>query len=247
MDRAFNDMIERTGMEITGDQALGLICLVGALAAAGLYFWRGELWLGLLGLFGGMIGTLVVFLFLQGRYRRRLQEQLPDVFFLLARSLRAGLTMEQAITLAGEQAGKPLAPEFERCAGQIRLGLSVPTALELMARRIRLLDFNAFVSTVALHYTTGGNLALLLDRLAASTRDRNQYAGHFRAATALGRITTTFIGFMVPGLLLAYAIFEPEHIEAFFHSATGWLVLAAALLLEMVGILWMYRLLRVDY
>jgi tight adherence protein B len=247
MDRSFDEMVRRTGLELTGDQALGFICVVGALLAAGLYFWRGELWLSVLGLFAGMAGMLVVFLFLQRRYRRQLQNQLPDIFFLLARSLRAGLSLEQAIALAGDQGGKPLGPEFQRCAGQIKLGLSVPAALELMARRLQLLDFNIFVSTVALHYHTGGNLALLLDRLAASTRDHNQFVGHFRAATALGRITATFIGAVVPFLLLVYAVFEPEHIQAFFQNATGWLVLCGVLLLELIGIVWMYRLLRVDY
>ncbi|MGH7171929.1 MAG: type II secretion system F family protein [Gemmataceae bacterium] len=247
LDRAFDRMIQRTGMEVDSGQALALIALVGVALAAALFFWRGELWLSILGLTLGGGGTLMAFLILQRRYRRQLSEQLPDAFYLLSRSLRAGLSLEQAIALTGEQGAKPLAGEFHRCAAQLELGLAIPSALELVARRIQLLDFNVFVTTVSLYYTMGGNLAMLLDRLAASTRDRNQFRGYFRTATALSRVTAIAIGLMTPLLLLIYALYPPEHARAFFESPDGWAAMAVAGLLQIIGIVWLYRLLRVDY
>jgi len=84
------------------------------------------------------------------------------------RSLRAGVSFEQTVARAGEADGGPIAGEFRQSAGQIQLGLHPRTALENAAARIGLLDFNVFVSTVALYYQSGGNLALMLDRLAAT-------------------------------------------------------------------------------
>ncbi len=247
IDRGFESMIHRTGIEAEPSQALAFIALVGVGLAGLLFLWRGELWLTILGLVVGGGGTLAVYFVMQNRYRRRLSEQLPDAFYLLARSLRAGLSLEQAIALTGEQGARPLAEEFRRCAAQLRLGLAIPAALQLVARRIRLLDFNVFVTTVSLHYTMGGNLAMLLDRLAASTRDRNHFRGYFRTATALGRVTAIFIGVMTPLMLLGYAIFQPDHVKAFFESPQGWTAIGVAAALQVIGVIWLYRLLRLQY
>lgn len=247
IDLGFVRMIERSGLSWTPEQALAFICLIGVSVAGALYLWKGELWLMTLGLAVGIAAPLGVFAYLQARWRRLIQQQLPDTFFLMARSLRAGLNMEQAISLTGAEGLEPLAKEFRRCSEQINLGLSVPAALQLMANRLQLVDFNVFVSIVSLHRTTGGNLALLLDRLAASARDRNQYAGYFRSATALGRVTALAIGLAVPAIFLGYAIFEPSYASRFFESAAGIIALTTAFGLELIGIVWLMYLLRVDY
>ncbi len=247
LDKAFNNMIQYSGLDLTPDQALAYIALTGVGLAVLLFIWRGELWLSILGLTVGGGGVLAIYFMRRNRYRRQISEQLPDALYLLARSLRAGLSLEQAITMTGDQGGKPLADEFKRCTAQMRLGLSVPAALALIAKRIQLLDFDVFVSTVALHYTLGGNLTVMLDRLAASVRDRNLFRGHFRTVTALSRVTAIFIGVMSPLLLLYYALYPPDHVRAFFESPAGWTAVTVAAGLQIIGILWMYRLMQVEY
>ncbi|MCC6420695.1 MAG: type II secretion system F family protein [Gemmataceae bacterium] len=247
MDHGFEETIRQTGLDIKPDQALGLIALLGVACGAAMYLLREELWMGLLGVAIGMGIPLTAFIVMRGRYRKQLQEQLPDSFYLLARSVRAGLTLPQAIELAGTDGVKPLADEFKRCSAQINLGMTVGGALKLMADRVGLLDFRALVSTVTLYQHTGGNLALLLDRLAAGARDRNQFRAHFRSATALARVGAVGIGSALPLLLLGYALFQPEHIQTFFTTAVGWAMLGVAVGLELIGCVWMYQLLRVDY
>jgi tight adherence protein B len=171
---------------------------------------------------------------------------MPDTIYMLARSLRAGMSLEQAIELIGRQGMKPLANEFQRAHAQIELGLTVPAALQLSADRLGLLDFSSFVSLVTLHHNTGGNLAVLLDRLAANIRDHNQFRNHFLAATALGRTTAIFLAGAAPALLLAYAIFQPDFAMAFFQSTGGWITLGVILTLEIIGGLWLFQLLRYD-
>jgi Flp pilus assembly protein TadB len=156
------------------------------------------------------------------------------------------MSLDQSINLAAEQGGKPLADEFAQVAYHLRLGLSTPAAVQLMADRLRLVDFNAFASTVALHQSVGGNLAMLLDRLAAGARDRNQFRNHLLAATALGRVTAIFLGGAAPALLLAYAIFEPDYIQAFFQSTNGIVTVCCVIALEILGVFWLYNLLRVE-
>ena len=125
IDHAFNIMIRRTGLNLTPQQAIGIIMLCGVMVAAALVLYRNNYWLLAVGLLLGMLLPLLYFFMMQTRWRRRLQEQLPDAFFLLARSLRAGLSLEQAVTLMGDQGVKPLAEEFKKVSEQARLGLNI--------------------------------------------------------------------------------------------------------------------------
>ncbi|MCS6850444.1 MAG: type II secretion system F family protein [Gemmataceae bacterium] len=247
MDAAFDRMIQRTGLGLTPEQALGIMALLAVVLGGAMFLWRPALWtVGLAGLIGLAI-PMGLFLYYQSQWRRQLQEQLPDAFFLLARSLRAGLALEQSMEQVARYGNQPLADEFRRGVEQLQLGLSVPAVLQLMANRIQLTDFNVFVSAVGLHRTTGGNLAQLLDRVAASARDRSQFHGQVRAATALSRTTAGVIAGAAPVILLYYLIVQPEFTGPFFDSRAGIIAVVIALTLEIIGIVWLYFLLRLDY
>ncbi len=247
MDRAFNVMVTRTGLQISAAQATGIMLLTGAVLATGVVLWREDYYLATAGLLLGFLVPLIYFLIMQSRWRQRLQDQLPDAFFLLARSMRAGLSLEQALALVGEQGVQPLAGEFRRCSEQTRLGLNVTAALRRMADHIRLTDLNVFVSVVQLHRQVGGNLSLLLDRVATATRDRNQFRGQFQASTALGRVTGFFISLAAPALLVIYLVLQPDYLIKFAQSPVGLAALAVAGVLQIVGAVWIFYLLRVDY
>jgi len=247
MDRSFNGLVHRSGLGFTTAQTLGLFALTGLACAALGFFWRGEEWAAGVGLILGLVITFLFLWFLQARRQRLIQGQLPDAFYFMARSLRAGVSFEQTLARSGEQLEEPLAEEFRRCSAQIQLGLHPLQALRNTAARVELTDFDVFVSTVGLYYHGGGNLALLLDRLAASTRDRIQFLGYFRAATALARAAGFVLAAAAPVILIAYAVFQPDFSTELFRTAAGMQIIAIAAVLEVIGIIWMIYLLRVDY
>ena len=247
MDGSFAEVIRRADLKMTPDQALGVMVLTGTALAAALYFWREEVWLAAVGFFSGMALIFAYYLVKQLGFRRRLLNQVPDALFLIARSVRSGLSLEQAIDLAAQQGLEPLAGEFKQAAQQIKLGLSIPAALQRMAFRIKLIDFDAFVSTVAVYSRTGGNLPLLLDRLAAAARDHYQFRGYFAAATAQARLSAVCIGLVAPALMLGYLFLDTEHLQTFLNNENGWSIIAGCFALELFGAIWLYRMLKVDY
>lgn len=78
-------------------------------------------------------------------------------------------------------------------------------------------------------------------------RDRNQFRGYFKAATAQSRVVAIAMACAVPLFLLAYVLFEPEHVSAFFSSPNGWALLAGCVAMELIGAVWLWRLFRTDY
>ena len=247
LDQNFQLLVRRTGLGWAPAQALGLMALLGIILGGGLLLWRDDLGLAALGLVVGVFAPLIFYLVLQARWRQRLQALLPDTFFLVARSLRAGLSLEQALETVAEHGNAPIDSAFRRGVEQIKLGLTVPAALQGMARHLQLVDFDIFVTVVTMHRTMGGNLTMLLDRVAATTRDRNLFRGYFQAATALGRITALFVGSAAPLIFIGYALWQPDFVARFFATAGGLRALSCAVILEIVGAIWLFLLLRVDY
>jgi tight adherence protein B len=175
---------------------------------------------------------------------------LPDALYLLARSVRAGRSIDQGIQLVGEAGVQPLAREFSRMHRQLELGLSLSQTLQIAANRINLLDFNVFASVLSLHRGTGGNLPTILDRIAAATRDRNQFEGQYRAATVLGRYCSIFIVALACFIMFYLFFFQREWAMKFFdtrYGFTGIYLFCIAIGLEILGGLVLVWFLRHDY
>jgi tight adherence protein B len=252
VDVGFQTMIERTGLDIDTSLALGMILFFGVVLAAVVFVWRyeEEAWLAIPAFFVGAAVPLVFFLWRQRVWRRRLQDQLPDALYLLARSVRAGRSVDQAFQLIGDQGVPPLSREFARMHRQMELGLSLSQVLQATARRLGLVDFNVFASVLSLHRITGGNLPVILDRLAAATRDRNQFEGQYRAATVLGRYSAAFIVSLAVFIMLYLFFFQRDYMMRFFdvsQSYIGVILFCTAMALEILGIMVLFWFLKYDY
>lgn len=252
MDTGFNAMVSRTGLDMDSALAMAIIVFSGVIVGAFMFVWRyeEEPWLAAPGFLVGAAIPFVFFLWRQGVWRRTLQSQLPDALYLLARSVRAGRSIDQAFQLVGDQGVPPLSKEFARMYRQMELGLSLGQVLQTTARRLNLVDFNVFASVLSLHRSTGGNLPLILDRLAAATRDRNQFEGQYRAATVLGRYSAAFICSIAVFILIYLFFFQRDWAMKFFdvsQTYTGLVLFCTALGLELLGGLLLVWFLKHNY
>jgi Flp pilus assembly protein TadB len=100
-DFFFDQFVARTGLDLPPSLALGLIVFSGVALAGFTFVWRydKESWLALPAFFLGAAVPLLFFLWRQSAWRRTLQNQLLDAFFLLARAMRAGRSLDQSLQL----------------------------------------------------------------------------------------------------------------------------------------------------
>lgn len=247
IDRWFERIVGRSELALSGTQAISYLLLLGIVVGTGLWIWRERIDLSISAALGVMSALLCFFWFMHWRWQRKVQEQLPDTFHLMARSLRAGLTVDQSVKLIGDQGEQPLAAEFKRCSEHLDLGLTVPGAFRMTAQRIGLPDFDLLVSLIIMHRQTGGNLTLLVDRLAQTIRSRNQFRGQVAAVTALGRLSGFCIALAAPSFMILYWMIYPDYLTRLTESQQGMAALGTALALEVIGVTWLLWLLRVDY
>jgi tight adherence protein B len=141
----------------------------------------------------------------------------------------------------------PLSIEFGQAVEHFKLGHSPMSILNRLAKRIPLSEFRIFATAVMVHRRAGGNLAALTERLSHTARDRQEIRGHLMAVTAGSRLSA--FG-MVVGSLIGLAVLawlEPEYLSVFFTHRLGPTLLTIAATLQLLGVVWVWRVLKVNY
>ena len=186
---------------------------------------------------------------LQGATDRRAKlfaTQLPDVLKLTASSLRAGFALLQGLEAVTKQLQEPSAGELQRVIIEARLGRPVEEALEAAAKRIGNRDFAESVAAVRIQQEAGGNLASLFETLAETMLQRVQLRREIRTLTAEARLSA----YVLAGLPLLIAGFlfatSPKYVLVLFHNQAGKIALLAALALQLIGFLWMFRTVKIE-
>jgi len=247
IDRTFYRLVEDSGSPLDGQTALAVVAGMAVVGCAVPLVLLENLLAAAAGLLVGVSLPLCWWMIRRIRRLRALQKNLPETLELLADGVRAGQSLEQASELVALQAPAPLNQEFDYCARQLQLGHTPVAVLNRMARRIPLPEFRIFATAVLVHRQTGGNLALLAQRLAGSARDRSEFQGHVKAVTAGSRLSV--IGLVV-GTVLALGILasmQTEYLGTFVEHELGPTLLVTAAILQIVGILWVWRILRVHF
>jgi tight adherence protein B len=138
-------------------------------------------------LLAGAVPVLRLALIRRSR-QNKLRSQLPEAFDLMARVIRAGQTINQAILAVSDEFPRPISEEFSYCFEQQNLGISPETAVRDLARRTGVLELRIFVTALIVQQQTGGNLAELIDKLSAMIRQRFRIMGQIKTLTSEGRL-----------------------------------------------------------
>jgi tight adherence protein B len=247
IDQAMAVLMSESGLGWSPEAAFLAALAVALLAGGGLLVFDYEPLLSLAAFGLGFVSVLGFFVFRRIRRRQQIMEQLPDAIEMLAHSIRAGETVTQGVAAVAATAIEPVRHEFKRCHGQLELGLSMDSATIALAERLPVIESRILAAALMVHQEAGGRLAQALERLARVCRDRLNFQLQFRAATTSGRLSTLVIASAAPlvGVYLWY--FQRPYFQQFFVLPYGQLVLGAAIVLQLVGLLWIFRILSADY
>ncbi len=247
IDRAFYRLVEGSGSRLGGPAALALVAGLAIVGCAVPLVLVENLLAAMAGTVLGVSLPLCWWAFRRMRRQKAMQKALPETLDLIADSVRSGQTLEHAVALVAAQAPKPLSTEFGYCSAQLKLGQSPVAVLQRMSRRVPLPEFKTFSTAVLVHRQTGGNLALLAQRLARSARDRSEFHGHLSAVTAGHRMSVIALVVGTLVALGALASLQAEYLMSFLQRPIGPVLLAAAGVLQIIGMVWVWRILKVRF
>lgn len=227
------------------DQMLLALALGSTLALAGLL--ASGIPAAIAGVAAGGAAPPLLVQQLRSRRIRRFDEQLVGLLEATAAGLRAGHSLQQAFEAATAESASPLREEFGLALREIRMGASAEQALRLLAERVASEELRLFVTATELARQTGGNLAATYAAIATALRERFRLEGKLRAMTAQGRMQGWVVG--VLPLLLAWIVarMRPDLVEPMLAHPFGWALVAAVLLLEIAGFVWIRHLVTLRF
>ena len=180
------------------------------------------------------------------RRQRRFAADLPDVLALLAGSLRAGFPLDQALRTVATEAGGPVGTELRRVAAETALGRTLPGALTAAGERMASEDIGWVGVAVEIHQQAGGNLAEVLDTVAATVAGRQQLRREVASLTAEGRLSAVVLGLLPPGLTVVISVVNPGYLSALLGDPQGRVMVVSSLVAMLVGFWWMQRIVRIE-
>ena len=215
--------------------------------------------LGLFGVvaFGGLlsgillaaVGAWMPFGYLNFRKKRRLarfEEVFPEAVDMLGRAIRAGHPLSAGIQMVGQEMAEPVAAEFRTIFEEQRFGVPFADALMGMVDRVDLVDVRIFVTAVLVQREVGGNLSEILDNITTTIRARFKIRRQLRTFTAQGRMSGMVVGSAPIVAGLGFYAVNPDYIRMLFEHPTGRMMLAIAITMQILGYLWIRRIVDIE-
>ncbi|HDR9500002.1 MULTISPECIES: type II secretion system F family protein [Burkholderia] len=197
-----------------------------------------------LALFAGCAPIMYV-LRCRGRRMRKLERQLPDICDMIARALRSGHSFTSTLGMVGDEFPDPMGGEFRVTFDEVNYGVPLHDALMNLATRVPVQDLRYFVIAVLIQRETGGNLAELLDSIAALIRERFKLFDKVRVLSAEGRLSAWILGLLPFGTAAVMAVLNREFLSVLWEDPAGIRMVGTMLVSMLFGLFWIRRIVRI--
>lgn len=198
-----------------------------------------------------VIGTAALFgpysyvKYITWKRMRRFLEQMPDGLDMISQSLQAGLGLTQAMVFVAREVPDPLGTEFSVFIEEVNLGLPLADALRKFEERMSLSEVRLFNTALLVQREVGGSLAELLNKLADIIRDRFRIERLIKSLTGQNRMSAWVVCSIPPFLAVFMFIREPQMMNEMLSDPMGRMMLGAAVVLEILGIVVFRKLIKV--
>lgn len=175
----------------------------------------------------------------------KIEQQLPDALDMMSRAMRAGHAFPGALQMVGDESPQPIAGEFKLTFDEINYGISLQDALLNLATRVPSTDLRYFVIAVLIQRETGGNLSEVLNNISKLIRERLKLLATIRVLSAEGRMSAWILSILPFALGTVVSILNPKLMSVLWTDEMGRKLMAGAVILMILGIIWMWRMIKI--
>lgn len=194
--------------------------------------------------------ALLLVQFFDYRFIQRMtmiEEQLADTVDLMISNLRAGVGATAALETALEEVPRPLYDYLSEVVGRLKFGDNPEKVFRQLGDRVPLESFKIFSLTMSVHWGSGGRLVPLLATVGKTIRNRIEISRQIRMHAAQSKLS--MIALVLASYFIAFTVWrsDPVNFEAFLLSIVGSWLVAFALVMQGVGILWISKISKIKY
>lgn len=193
--------------------------------------------------FGARMGLAI----LTDRRRGKFDAQLTDTIQMLIGGLRVGHSILRSIEAAAGEADAPTSEELGRVVNETRIGKDLRLALDEAAQRMESDDFHWIGQAIQINREVGGDLAEVLEQVAATIRERSEIKGHVRALTGEGKMSAVVLMAVPVVLAVIISFINPGYTDVFFTEPIGIFLVFLSLVMFAVGGFWMSRVIKIKF
>jgi tight adherence protein B len=197
----------------------------------------------------GLLALAVPILKVARDRRKRLEkfeEQLPEALDIITRALKAGNPFLVALSYAAREMDAPLADEFSIVFDEINYGRDLDAAFHYLLLRVPSVSLMAMSTAILIQRETGGNLSEILDKISRLLRERFVFQREIGVLTAEGRLSAWVLCLMPLFVFGLIQWMNPNYYNELTSSPAGQRLLGVAVVLLLIGIVWISRLVRIE-
>ena len=128
---------------------------------------------------------------------------------------------------------------------EINYGTSLQQALLNLGERVPVTDLRYFIVAVLIQRESGGNLTEMLTNLSRLIRERLKLHAKVRVLSAEGRLSAWILGLMPFAVAALLNLLNPEFMSALWTDPMGTSILQWLTFLMVIGVLMLYRIVRI--
>lgn len=238
-------MLDQADLHITPSRLLMFSIMAGMLAGLA----ASVITVSLVMMFGaGVLAAAVPFVHVWWARKKRFDkflEHLPDALDLMSRALSAGHAFAESLHMVSAEMPEPIATEFRKTYEEQNLGLSLKLALENLTQRIPLLDLHMCVTAIMIQRETGGNLAEILEKVAYTIRERFRILGDLKTLTTSSRMSAWLLCGLPIFVTVMITVLNPEYMSVLWKDPRGHYLIAAAMFMQITGMLIVRKILNI--
>lgn len=182
----------------------------------------------------------------QKRRRRKFDDQLVEAVMLLASTLKSGYSFLQGMEAIAREMPPPISQEFERLIREIGVGARADEALLRLIERVRSDDLELVITAIMIQRTVGGELAGILDNIVKTVRERQRIHRDIATLTAQQRWSGYIIGALPVALISMISFINPGYAGELLFTPHGHIMLAVAVVMEVVGFFMIRRIIAIE-
>lgn len=161
--------------------------------------------------------------------------QFMESLGIAARALRAGHPLVGAFQSISEEIPDPVGTIFAEICQEQALGLDLQDSIRRVADVARNPDLKLFATAVGIQMSSGGNLADVMDSLAAVMRTRVRLNRRVRVLTTESRMSRNVLLALPLILFLAMNILSPQYVSVMYNTLPGQVMLVGTVISMLIG------------
>ncbi len=210
------------------------------------FFISRNIWVASVAAVVGLALPILIIKRLEALRRQRFASQLVDGLMILSSSLKAGLSLLQSFEELAQEMPNPISQEFGLVIRQMQMGVSLEEAITKLKGRMRLDELDMVVTAMLVARETGGDLTQTFSRVIYTIQERNKLIGRVQSLC----VQANMQGAIMSLLPILFGIFvykvNPGFFDVFFKDNFGRGLMAYAIISEILGIIFIRKLSKVD-